>query len=231
LLAAPPGPEVRAVRALVRAAGLRSFDDPILDVGSGPVPERLQQLGAAGFRRLEGIDPMLPADAGVPGIPVRRWTIEEVTGRYALVTFHHSFEHVPEPRATMAAAAAILRPGGTVLIRTPVMGSWFWDRFGVSWWELDAPRHLYVHTAASLRHLAAEVGLTLVHVTHESSFLEILASDQIARDIPWRDPRSYWSAPPGTFGPAAIAEARETARRINEEGRAGRAAFYFRGAS
>ena len=39
------------------------------------------------------------------------------------------------------------------------MGTWFWDSYGVDWWELDAPRHLFVHTPASIERLAAEAGL------------------------------------------------------------------------
>ena len=40
-----------------RRAGLRSFDDPILDVGCGRRATNLASLQAFGFRRLLGIDP------------------------------------------------------------------------------------------------------------------------------------------------------------------------------
>ena len=145
---APPlTPEVRRASAFTRRAGLRAFDDPILDVGCGHRAVNLANLQAVGFRRLLGIDPFLDGDGSFEGIPLRRQSIHEVDGSYQVITFHHSFEHVPDPQATLTAAARRLRPGGVVLIRTPVMGGWFWERFGTDWWELDAPRHLFVHTA------------------------------------------------------------------------------------
>jgi SAM-dependent methyltransferase len=220
-------PDVGAVRPMVRGARLRSFDDPIVDVGCGPVPERLWQLSRAGFRSLLGIDPMIEGDVD-DGIPVRRITIHELKGSFALLTFHHSFEHVRDPRETLVAARRLLRPGGAIVIRTPVMGTWFWDTYGKDWWELDPPRHLFVHTQRSLELLAADAGLTLERVDFESTYLEILASDQIARDIPWRDPASCLIDLTTPELQPAIAAAKATAQRLNAERRGGRASFLFR---
>ena len=222
-----PELEVGAVRPIVRAARLRSFDDPILDVGCGPVPERLWQLSRAGFRNLLGGDPMISHE--VTGrIPVRRATIHELDGAFALMTFHHSFEHVRDPRETLIAARRLLRPGGAIVIRTPVMGTWFWDTYGTNWWELDPPRHLFVHTPRSLELLAADAGLVLERVDYESTFLEILASDQIARDIPWRDPASCSGDLAALELQPAIAAAGITIKRLNAERRGGRACYVFR---
>jgi SAM-dependent methyltransferase len=225
-------PEAALVRPLVKAAGLRSLDDPILDVGSSPIPERLVQLSRVGFRRLLGIDPMAPHDLVYHGVPVQRRTIHEVEGRFALITFHHSFEHVPDPRETLLAASRLLRPGGTILIRMPVMGTWFWETYGTDWWELDPPRHLFVHSRESLGLLAKEAGLVVDRIDYDSTFLEIVASDQLARGIPWRDPRSYWSANDASERAEEITReieaANATVARLNAEGRAGRAGYYLR---
>jgi len=221
-------PDVIAMRPFVRATGLRSFDDPILDVGCGPVPEQLLHLADVGFRRLLGIDPMLPARLRVGSVEIRPRTIHEVGGRYALITFHHSFEHVPDPRETLLAARRLLRPGGAIVIRMPVMGTWFWTTYGTHWWELDPPRHLFVHSERSLALLANEVGLSVERVVYDSTFVEILASDQLALDIPWRDPRSCRTrlGEPERADAIRAAKARVTA--LNAEGRGGRAAFYLR---
>ena len=224
-----PGPDVGAVRSIVRAARLRSFDDPILDVGCGPVPERLWQLWRAGFRQLLGVDPMIAHDV-TDGIPVRRATVHDVDGAFALITFHHSFEHVRDPRETLIAARRLLRPGGALVIRTPVMGTWFWETYGANWWELDPPRHLFVHTRRSLEILATDAGLILERVDYESTFLEILASDQIARDIPWRDPASCSGDLAASDLQPVIAAAGRMAKRLNAERRGGRASFVFRAA-
>lgn len=220
--------DVLAVRPMVRASGLQSFDDPILDVGCGPVPQRLHQLANLGFTRLLGIDPMIPASLTVDGVRIERQMLDEVSGRFALIMFHHSFEHVPDPRATLRAATERLRPGGAILIRTPVMGTWFWETYGTSWWELDAPRHLFVHSLMSLERLGAEVGLELREVQYDSTYLEIVASEQIARDIAWREPASCWRDLEAPDLQERVRSAQKIVRQLNAAGRAGRAAFLFR---
>jgi SAM-dependent methyltransferase len=215
-------------RLRIKRLGLGSFDDPILDVGCGRRAGHLVALRRLGFRNLLGVDPFLDADGAIEGVRLRRVGIHEVAGSFQAITFHHSFEHVPDPLATLSAAASLLRPGGVVLIRTPVFGTWFWDRFGASWWELDAPRHLFVHTRASLERLAAESGLELVEVVWDSSFLELIASTQIARDVAWREPASWQANPPAGFDEAMIQDFKRQVVALNAAGDAGRAGFYFR---
>ena len=194
--APPVSADVRRASGFTRRAGLRSFDDPILDVGCGRRATNLANLRKVGFRNLLGIDPFLEGDGEFEGVPLRRRSLEEQSGSFQAITFHHSFEHVPDPQATLGAAADRLRPGGVVLIRTPVMGTWFWEQFGTAWWELDPPRHLWVHTQASLELLAGRAGLALVDVVWDSSYLEIIASEQIGRDIAWRETGSWLRASP-----------------------------------
>jgi SAM-dependent methyltransferase len=226
--APPASADVRRASGFTRRAGLHSFDDPILDVGCGWRAVNLANLRKVGFRQLLGIDPFLEGDGEYAGIPLRRRSLEEQTGSFQAITFHHSFEHVPDPEATLVAAAKRLRPGGVVLIRTPVMGTYFWERFGTAWWELDPPRHLWVHTQASLEILARLAGLSLVDVVWDSSYLELIASEQIARDVAWREHGSWYRDPPAGFDDETIAEYRALITRLNRDGRAGRAGFYLR---
>ena len=214
--------------AFIRRAGLRSFDDPILDVGAGRLATQLIRLQNDGFRNLTGIDPYLDQDTERNGIPLQRRSIHEMSGSFQLVTMHHSFEHVPDPAATLASAARLLRPGGTILIRTPVKDTWFWQTFGESWWELDPPRHLFVHTQASIAALARVAGLEVVATVWDSSFVEILASQQIQRDIAWREPASWRTTGIPAAGSPEIAELRAKVAELNAAGQAGRAGFYLR---
>lgn len=221
-------PELRREAPLIQRARLRSFDDPILDVGSGQIPSSLLHLRRLGFRNLTGIDPFLATGSIYPGITLAQSSIHEVAGAYRLITMHHSFEHVPDPRETLMAAERLLLPGGAILIRTPVMGTWFWETYGPDWWELDAPRHLYVHTVASIGLLAAGAGLVNTEVVWDSTFLEIVASEQIRRDVAWREPGSWFTAAPAGLDDATVQSYREQVIRLNAEGRAGRAGFYLR---
>ncbi|HSS34697.1 MAG TPA: class I SAM-dependent methyltransferase [Patescibacteria group bacterium] len=223
-----PSRELRGEAPLIKRSGLRSLDDPILDVGSGQVPSSLLRLRRLGFTDLTGIDPFLADGPTYPGIRLERTSLDDVGGVYRLITLHHSFEHVPDPRATLAAAERHLLPGGTILIRTPVMGTWFWETYGVDWWELDAPRHLVLHTRASIELLAAAAGLAVAEVVWDSSYLEIVASEQIRRDLAWREPGSWFVDPPAGFDESTIQSYRERAAQLNADGRAGRAGFYLR---
>lgn len=226
---APPAlPETRAALPIVRLAGLRSLDDPIIDVGCGRIPGQLLRLRKSGFRSLLGIDPYLEGDSDYMGIPLRRRSIHDQSGAFKLVTLHHSFEHVPDPFETLAAARRLLRPDGVLLIRTPVMGTWFWETYGTSWWELDAPRHLFVHTRESLERLARDVGLELFSVRWDSTYVELIASEQIKHDIAWREPASWARNPPGMIPPELEAQFRVQVKQLNTAGRAGRAGYYFR---
>jgi SAM-dependent methyltransferase len=225
--ASPPARELRVSAPLIRRARLRSFGDPILDVGCGRVPGQLLRLRRLGFTNLLGVDPYLQEEIEYEGIQLRRRSIHEVEGEFQLVTLHHSFEHVPDPRETLRSASRLLRSGGVLLIRTPVMGTWFWETYGTSWWELDPPRHLFVFSQSSLERLAVDAGLTLIDVVWDSTPLEIIASEQIRRDIAWREPRSWNEAPPGIFDADFEAQAKAQVQQLNAEGRAGRAGFYF----
>lgn len=213
---------------LARGAGLRSFRDPILDVGCGRVPVRLASLRALGFTNLIGIDPFLDADAEVGGIPLQRRDVGTMDGTFRVVLFDHSFEHVPDPAATLEAAARLIGSDGSVVIRTPIMGSWFWDTYGRDWWELDPPRHLHVFTTAGLASLAAGAGLTIAETSFDSTEVEIIASEQFARDIAWREPGSWAIDGAESVDAATSARYRATVDRLNRDGRAGRAAFFLR---
>ncbi len=69
-LAANSTVDARRNVAFVRRAGLRSFSDPIVDVGCGRVPARLLNLKRLGFDNLLGVD-TLPSSA-IPTTGVSR---------------------------------------------------------------------------------------------------------------------------------------------------------------
>lgn len=211
----------------LRDAGIRRAAR-VLDVGAG-AGQMLFQLHDYGFHHLTGIDPFLERDLVYPnGVTVRRAALEETGGQYDLVMFHHSFEHVPDPLATLAAAAERLGPGGWVLVRTPVAAA-SWRHYGADWVELDAPRHLHVHTHASLRTLAARAGLQVTAVQQEAYSLEIWGSEQYRRGIPLTDPRSHWRGGAGrVFSRREMRRFQARARALARAGEAGRAAFWLR---
>jgi ubiquinone/menaquinone biosynthesis C-methylase UbiE len=75
------------------------------------------------------------------------------------ITFWDVLEHVYHPRAVIAEAARLLRPGGVLVINHPNIESLDRRIFGRYWLGYELPRHLYLFPAALLRQLMAEQGL------------------------------------------------------------------------
>jgi SAM-dependent methyltransferase len=160
------------------------FHDAILDVGCGS-GRLLHRLARAGFTDLTGIDARLPAEAcRVAGRPrLLRTSLEMHEGHYRLVMAHHSFEHMRDPRAAFDAMARLVEPGGWLLLRIPRADGGASRPYAADWVQLDAPRHLHLHTHRSIERLAERAGLRLEHVEDDSGPFQIWGSELYRRDI------------------------------------------------
>lgn len=212
----------------VRASGT-GIHDPVLDVGCGS-GVLLRSMRQAGFDDLTGVDPYVSANhATGHGIRILRRTLAETEGLYRLILFNHSFEHLEDPEGALRESRRLLLPEGVLLLRLPVAGSAAWRRYGADWVQLDAPRHFFLHTEASIRTLAARTGFEVVRVEWDSDAFQFWGSEQYARDIPLNDPRSYARNPGDSiFSKRAIREFEARAREWNERGEGDAACFYLR---
>jgi SAM-dependent methyltransferase len=220
---------IRQVEPVVRYGGLTSVHAAIADVGCTPRPHRLALLRRLGFTHLTGIEPYLDADRRFQGVSVRRGELADVDGRFDLIMFHHSLEHVADPSGVLRDARDRLRAGGRVLVRTPIMGGYPWRTWGTDWVELDAPRHLVVFSLDGLRRAALAAGFEISHVEWESGAWEGIASDQYRRDIAMYEPGSWFvERTRGGFDEDRIAEFRALASTLAGTSDAGRAAVWLR---
>jgi SAM-dependent methyltransferase len=174
------------VEAVLRAKP--HFDDAILDIGCGD-GSLLRDLRAAGFTKLTGIDPYLPGEAtGPTGIELRRAEIASTDGSFDLVLMNHAFEHVADPEATLRHVHRVLASGGCALIRIPLADSFAWRHYGTDWVQLDAPRHLFLHTRRSMEALAERTGFRVRCIRHDSTAFQFWGSEQYRRG------QSLWGA-------------------------------------
>lgn len=163
----------------------------ILDVGCG-AGELLQSLAALGFRQLFGIDPFISESISYGNnLEIRKLAIEDLQGQFDMIMFHHSFEHVVDPIATLRSAAALLVEGGYCVIRIPTVSSYAWGYYGVNWVQLDAPRHFFLHSIESMKRTAKMANLAVLGVKYDSTAFQFWGSEQYANDIALQDPRSY----------------------------------------
>jgi len=158
----------------------------ILDVGCGS-GELLLKMYNDGFRDLTGLDPFIKDDIHYKcGITIHKKTLDQLTEKYDLIMMHHAFEHMDEPLNIIKDIRRLLNPGGIALIRIPVGDSYAWHKYGVDWVQLDAPRHIFLHTEKSMQILAGQAGLTLSDVMYDSWELQFYGSELYKKDIPLR---------------------------------------------
>ncbi|MCY7350060.1 MAG: class I SAM-dependent methyltransferase [Cytophagaceae bacterium] len=200
----------------------------ILDVGCGQ-GNLLRELQDIGFTNLLGVDPFLAHDLEYPGgLRILKRSLAEISGHFDLIMLHHVFEHLPNPQEMLGQMAERLAPGGTVLLRIPVADSYAYRHYGADWAQLDAPRHLFLHTRRSIQQLGNAVGLRVVKVVNDSMAFQFWGSEQYRQDIPLMAPESYRNRKVGgLFSPAQIQEFTRRAEALNRASEGDQAAFYL----
>jgi SAM-dependent methyltransferase len=192
----------------------------ILDVGSG-AGSLLAELALAGFERLTGVDRYVDTDIDGDGYRVIKGTLSDVDGEFDLVMFHHSLEHMVDQRAAMTDAASHVSPDGWCLIRLPIVPNVAWQTYGTDWVQLDPPRHLVIHSVASLARIAAEAGLDLRAVDYDSTGVQFAGSEAYRRGL-------ALDAMDRAFSAAEWHDFERRAADLNAARRGDQAALYFR---
>jgi 2-polyprenyl-3-methyl-5-hydroxy-6-metoxy-1,4-benzoquinol methylase len=109
-----------------------------------------------------GVEPDAEAvtTARAQGLQVIEGTVHSVPARFDgsvdAATLSHCIEHVPDPRAVLAAVARLLKPGGWIWIATPNPGGPGLRVFGGAWRGLERSRHLCIPSQTQLRRLLCE---------------------------------------------------------------------------
>lgn len=159
----------------------------ILDIGCGQ-GRLLLRMALGGFTNLTGIDPFIKESITYHnGVEIIKTNLEEFTKdkhHFDLIMLHHSLEHMPNQHSTMKSIAKLLSPDGVVLIRIPLADSFAWEHYKEHWVQLDAPRHLYLHSKKSLELLAKENGLRIDKMIYDSAKFQFTGSELYLRDIP-----------------------------------------------
>jgi len=201
----------------------------ILDVGSGS-GLLLLQLRGLGFKRLLGVDPFIDRDIHYDsGVTVRKATLSGISGKWDLIMFHHSFEHIGEPLETLRHCASLLAPGGCCLLRIPTVSSYAWQHYRTNWVQLDAPRHFFLYSTRALELLAGRAGLRIADVVYDSTAFQFWVSEQYIRDIPLVSGQSCLNrASSPIFSESDMLKFEEHARLLNARKEGDQAAFYLR---
>lgn len=94
-----------------------------------------------------------------------------------VVTLFHIIEHLLDPVKCIEKAREILMPGGLLVVETPNVDSWPARLFGKRWVTLDAPRHVNLFSANTLKRCVRQAGFdTLKLDTFSPSVMEYTES-------------------------------------------------------
>jgi 2-polyprenyl-3-methyl-5-hydroxy-6-metoxy-1,4-benzoquinol methylase len=155
-------------RALRTACFIRHLPGPaadsgrLLDIGCGSGSFLQFARDELGYQ-VEGleIDPAARRIAESRGLKIHAGLMPGsglAEGQYDQITLSHVVEHFHDPRAALAEALRLLKPGGRIWIQVPNIKSISLQRFGVSSRLLEAPRHLVMFDSGSLAALLEIVG-------------------------------------------------------------------------
>lgn len=133
---------------------------PVLDVGArdGMLVRAFRQRGRAAIAvapYASGSDPQ-----------VRAFEFADMTGSWSGVIFWHSLEQLRQPVQALRHAAALLVPGGVLLVAVPNAASLQARLFGDRWLALDLPRHLVHLTPAALLAQIEDLGFRIERVSY-----------------------------------------------------------------
>jgi len=205
----------------LKIAKLR-LDSMILDVGCG-AGDLLLAMRRVGFSKLTGLDPYLEQDIHYENeVTVLKRSLNELEGKYDFIMLNHSFEHMDDPLPTLNNIHRLLSDDRFALIRIPVVQCHAWETYGVNWYQLDAPRHFFLHTEKSMEILAAQAGFKVSNIVYDSTGSQFWMSEGYVRDIPFAE---QLKSPP--FSKPERNKFDEKAKVLNQEGRGDQACFFL----
>jgi SAM-dependent methyltransferase len=166
-------------------------DSKILDVGCG-MAHSLICLGELGFRNLTGVDPFVEQTWSKKNVQVLKTNLSNLKGSYDLLISNWSFEHMDDQYGVISNFNRLLKEDGTLLLRIPIVSSEAWRLYGVNWYNMDPPRHLFLHTYESLSLLLKNNDLYFDRIYHEYNWTMLYLSHCYENDLSPSD-RSFQS--------------------------------------
>ncbi len=198
------------------------FDTSILDIGSGK-GEQLDQLYNLGFRDLTGIDPFIESDLYVAdGYRIYKKQLLDLKRKHGFIMCNHALEHMPDQFYALYQMHRLLDEDGTLLIRIPLSGTYAWRTYKTEWVQLDAPRHLFIHTIESFQILAKQTGFEIKDIIFDSTEFQFTGSER------YRSGVSLMSDQKNLPSDKRLKEFKNKAKELNKLHDGDQACFYLK---
>lgn len=160
--------------------------DNILDVGCGSGMWLLQKA-LAGWGNLHGCDPFLERDMHYGDrVHIKKCSIHEMEGEalYDEVRMRDVFEHMTDPIEELHSVSRLLKPEGVLVMDIPIFPNIAFDMFDAHWFQIDAPRHIFLHSQKSLDYLEKQSGLKMISVEYDADPAQIFMSFFYSMGVP-----------------------------------------------
>ncbi len=205
-----------------------NFNSSILDVGCG-YGRLLNRMRRDGFYNLTGVDLFIKENLDYPnGVKILKKDILDFEGQFDLIISNHSFEHMPNPLNVLHKFYELLKPNKFVLLRIPVTSSFAWRHYGINWFALDAPRHLYLHTVKSIQLLSKQTGFEILDIDFDSTESQFIKSELYQKGISDEDRGKYLhDSHQPIFSKKQIEDFKARAKELNQNNDGDQAVFYL----
>ncbi|MBR2648422.1 MAG: class I SAM-dependent methyltransferase [Sediminibacterium sp.] len=191
--------------------------DKILDVGSGSgiIPYIFFN---AGFVKTIGIDPYISNDITYEnGLTIKKIDFLDLNvSDFDVIMYNHSFEHLSNPIEHLQQVYRSLKALGKLIIRIPTVSSFAWNKYGVNWVQLDAPRHIFLYSIKSLVILADQTNFKIDEINYESTYFQFAGSEQYLKGIALHDQNSYYKGNSSLFSEKEIKQFKRDAILLNK---------------
>ena len=171
-----------------------SHNSQILDVGCGN-GYFLEMLADLGFNDLNGMEPFIEEQINSEKFTIFKSFLDDFNPKkfYDLIFFNDSLEHMDNPYQNLLNAKELLKDEGYLIISIPIKSDYFWDLYGVNWYQLDAPRHFITFTLDGFNDLLTLVDLEIEMLSFNSNPLVFIFSEDYSNGIPMNSKESYLS--------------------------------------
>ncbi len=205
-----------------------NINSRMLDVGCG-AGSLLYNLKNMGFKNVLGVDPFISEDIFYDNqLRIIKSVLSQIAGVWDIILFNHSFEHIQDELDTLKSVRSLLGVGGVCVLNMPTTSSFAWKHYRENWVQIDAPRHLQIHSVDSIKILAGKAGLKLHDVMYTSSSLQFWGSEQNCRGIPLFSDKSYAKGlSKSIFSEREISDFRKRAVELNNRCEGDSAAFFL----
>lgn len=159
----------------------------ILDVGSGN-GHWLIKCAMNGYGNLYGCDPFIEKDICYGNcVNIRKCTIHDMEGdnTFDHIRFGDSYEHMSDPVEVLTSAKRLLKDDGVIEVIIPTYPNIAFDMFGPYWYQIDAPRHIFLYSVSCIEYIVKKCGLNIKKIEYDSDAGQIIFSYFYQHKIPY----------------------------------------------